>query len=570
MSLRGIIPAHAGFTASPAEASSAGSDHPRTRGVYAAGKFSREANTGSSPHTRGLQPLLGGEPLDPGIIPAHAGFTRPPSAASCPPRDHPRTRGVYVPATNPSGNQEGSSPHTRGLLGLEGAYGPPGGIIPAHAGFTAWPPSSPSWVWDHPRTRGVYSAEVNVKPNAQGSSPHTRGLPTQGARQPARGGIIPAHAGFTHQGHRHPVHKQDHPRTRGVYPVPGTVSPSDPGSSPHTRGLRQRGRGRPWSGGIIPAHAGFTTVWRRPRPAWRDHPRTRGVYVIRSRPGVVTAGSSPHTRGLQAAGEEALAPVGIIPAHAGFTPRRSRRQRPPADHPRTRGVYPPALRAALTNPGSSPHTRGLRPLDHAQAASPGIIPAHAGFTRTTTACSTRGRDHPRTRGVYRRHKEFSICRWGSSPHTRGLLGRRRRRRPRRRIIPAHAGFTARAWEIEQAGGDHPRTRGVYVTRSFRSRAVSGSSPHTRGLLLHDRTPLVGVGIIPAHAGFTEALRFVYADCPDHPRTRGVYLLPLSPRNQTVRIIPAHAGFTTRMAAKQPVLKDHPRTRGVYIWLAASR
>ena len=91
--------------------------------------------------------------------------------------------------------------------------------------------------------------------------------------------------------------------------------------------------------------------------------------------------------------------------------------------------------------GSSPHTRGLRDEPVRLLARVGIIPAHAGFTPPTPSGGGGSRDHPRTRGVYEAAGAGDTGKEGSSPHTRGLRGRPRRAVRRVRIIPAHAGFT---------------------------------------------------------------------------------------------------------------------------------
>ena len=71
-----------------------------------------------------------------GIIPARAGFT-PPSTTALPPRtDHPRSRGVYLAEMLAREPWPGSSPLARGLrVSLPGWY-VDSGIIPARAGFT--------------------------------------------------------------------------------------------------------------------------------------------------------------------------------------------------------------------------------------------------------------------------------------------------------------------------------------------------------------------------------------------------------------------------------------------------
>ena len=194
--------------------------------------------------------------------------------------------------------------------------------------------------------------------------------------------------------------------------------------------------------------------------------------------------------------------VGIIPAHAGFTAGilyvRDRRK----DHPRTRGVYPSGSVGAGQAAGSSPHTRGLLVPLLPREAGPRIIPAHAGFTsRRTLACPASG-DHPRTRGVYMKSTQNHLTLAGSSPHTRGLLCALTPSPMQEGIIPAHAGFTVYLSLVGVCWGDHPRTRGVYSSPVSRTILRTGSSPHTRGLQEVVQAEALGRRIIPAHAGFT--------------------------------------------------------------------
>ena len=112
----------------------------------------------------------------------------------------------------------------------------------------------------------------------------------------------------------------------------------------------------------------------------RDHSRSRGVYSATRATTARACGSSPLARGLRRPWEAQGRGVGIIPARAGFTRRVIRRRPPPADHPRSRGVYWLASSTTLDQDGSSPLARGL--LDeHGRFLTPtGIIPARAGFT----------------------------------------------------------------------------------------------------------------------------------------------------------------------------------------------
>ena len=92
------------------------------------------------------------------------------------------------------------------------------------------------------------------------------------------------------------------------------------------------------------------------------------------------AASSPHTRGLPPLAVLLDGAVGIIPAHAGFTPANNQDVLNAMHHPRTRGVYAATAGGGLLIGASSPHTRGLPPHEPHLPVAGGIIPAHAGFT----------------------------------------------------------------------------------------------------------------------------------------------------------------------------------------------
>ena len=233
------------------------------------------------------------------------------------------------------------------------------------------------------------------------------------------------------------------------------------GSSPLARGLPHCLEFPVGYAGIIPARAGFTildgnflgTVW--------DHPRSRGVYVSSSRRRLLWRGSSPLARGLPSVDITNLPNLGIIPARAGFTWSRPRWWRSPRDHPRSRGVYSGWRSGYSPRRGSSPLARGLHMGRNLLASSAGIIPARAGFTRGGTRCRCSWGDHPRSRGVYSLRRVEVERRGGSSPLARGLRASERLAPDGDRIIPARAGFTDDDTTGSTKGRDHPRSRGVY-------------------------------------------------------------------------------------------------------------
>ena len=167
-----------------------------------------------------------------------------------------------------------------------------------------------------------------------------------------------------------------------------------------------------------------------------------------------------------------------------------------------RGVYWRTLVPSWINIGSSPHARGLPRPSQSCRATIRIIPACAGFTRTSTAFGRQRQDHPRMRGVYGNLRSKWSSNGGSSPHARGLLGQGGQGLVEGRIIPACAGFTAAHCVPITLAGDHPRMRGVYCAMPLSRLVAWGSSPHARGLL-EGGPPDSGLWrIIPACAGFT--------------------------------------------------------------------
>ena len=213
--------------------------------------------------------------------------------------------------------------------------------------------------------------------------------------------LIPAYAGSTRHG-------DDDGRTPH-------------GSAPLTRGARYRQDDSRYRARLIPAYAGSTPVLRATSSAITAHPRLRGEHASTSWARSSIWGSSPLTRGAPChAGRLALS-GGLIPAYAGSTCHPLGAQPPCTAHPRLRGEH--ACRACRAGGalGSSPLTRGARPLRTAGAASSGLIPAYAGSTSSSGSQSPCGTAHPRLRGEHDRGRRQAPQDSGSSPLTRGAL-----------------------------------------------------------------------------------------------------------------------------------------------------
>ena len=523
----------------------------------------RRGRPGSSPLARGLPEATSAEEAHPGIIPARAGFTDDPVQAGGDESDHPRSRGVYLPVLARGVTGEGSSPLARGLRGARRSAPILGGIIPARAGFTTsrWDPGDRPQ--DHPRSRGVYPAVFAATYGRAGSSPLARGLPLLGGLGGPQGRIIPARAGFTRRRRGRPRSAGDHPRSRGVYRPCGCAGPARGGSSPLARGLPPRGTPRDHPRRIIPARAGFTRAGRR---AWRppaDHPRSRGVYQSELADGWGALGSSPLARGLPLPTLEDVGLLGIIPARAGFTRDRGEWAGRARDHPRSRGVYLAGAGARPSRTGSSPLARGLPDARHPLGAVVGIIPARAGFTDSRCPRRIRRGDHPRSRGVYTNPAAPPPSPTGSSPLARGLLPLPGRPVAGPRIIPARAGFTSPGLHQTVVSEDHPRSRGVYLVMFVIADSASGSSPLARGLPGPAPPRRRDPRIIPARAGFTPIAPSAPASAGgSSPLARGLLRVEHGDHRRR-RIIPARAGFTDRDGTGPVTAADHPRSRGVY-------
>ena len=357
----GIVPARAGFTHPSCQDPSPRRDHPRSRGVYRGATPPAQLLQGSSPLARGLpvadQPC--GVPA--GIIPARAGFTCAWCSMLASRGDHPRSRGVYSMTTALYPWPPGSSPLARGLLKVDLHFSRSFGIIPARAGFTSTVSARRAPPRDHPRSRGVYQHDAQRECWPCGSSPLARGLLADQLALPVTLGIIPARAGFTITQKSVTVPSPDHPRSRGVYAFSMDLRLVTHGSSPLARGLPNGYQCRQRTRRIIPARAGFTRSNRHLGIPLADHPRSRGVYSM-SRPVYrATGGSSPLARGLPGLQRLDEVEVRIIPARAGFTTQLASSEISLPDHPRSRGVYAFHSFRSAPWPGSSPLARGLPP-----------------------------------------------------------------------------------------------------------------------------------------------------------------------------------------------------------------
>ena len=336
--------------------------------------------SGSSPLTRG-KPLRGLQRSGPqGLIPAHAGKTPTRARTATWRWAHPRSRGENFGPSPKALRLPGSSPLTRGKPQAVSAGHDGFRLIPAHAGKTILRPTLSRPSRAHPRSRGENQSKQMRSPGAAGSSPLTRGKRSGDHVVRFRAGLIPAHAGKTRRRFRRSYVTGAHPRSRGENSSMLPRRSPNSGSSPLTRGKQAGGLPPLGPVGLIPAHAGKTPAALTLSCRRRAHPRSRGENSGGWNFKNAQQGSSPLTRGKPATGDHLDTDSGLIPAHAGKTTVPHKAQVTMRAHPRSRGENWLGMGFEPLRWGSSPLTRGKREAETGERVLGGLIPAHAGKT----------------------------------------------------------------------------------------------------------------------------------------------------------------------------------------------
>ena len=227
------------------------------------------------------------------------------------------------------------------------------------------------------------------------------------------------------------------------------------------------------------------------------HPRIRGEHLRAASCRRIPWGSSPHSRGTQAAAKALAVWDRLIPAFAGNTGPIAGFVVFGQAHPRIRGEHGRDLFGFGHAEGSSPHSRGTQRGRAEGHSTHGLIPAFAGNTFRGWQCEHVHGAHPRIRG------EHWIIGFSLS-----------------RLIPAFAGNTLVPAPVPQARTAHPRIRGEHVAFPVGKFDEAGSSPHSRGTHSSSSPSTGGCGLIPAFAGNTKRSDAVLRMCGAHPRIRG--------------------------------------------------
>ena len=246
-----------------------------------------------------------------------------------------------------------------------------------------------------------------------------------------------------------------------------------------------------------------------------------------SRSAVGGAGSSPRSRGTPKDRGGASCTCRLIPAFAGNTEALFATPSMPTAHPRVRGEHHAGGGRGGALAGSSPRSRGTRPLGHLHQHRWRLIPAFAGNTTICPPETFPTPAHPRVRGEHASLQQLCSPLIGSSPRSRGTLLDGLEGRGKMRLIPAFAGNTSGTQRPGDRRPAHPRVRREHTLASCQSFPPGGSSPRSRE---HHELEARHSG---AHGS--------------SPRSRGT--LRRQPHRQgRRRLIPAFAGNTFRVGA----------------------
>ena len=193
--------------------------HPRVGGENPKCYHFHTTKTGSSPRGRGKRVGLGAS-------------LRPAAA-------HPRVGGENGPSFRRRRRGGGSSPRGRGKPGHPRAARTRARLIPAWAGKTPTPWTSPTWPPAHPRVGGENAVLGMISMQLYGSSPRGRGKPKRERHGPIEARLIPAWAGKTIGVTFRCVELSAHPRVGGENPPALMAGAAPLGSSPRGRGKRR-------------------------------------------------------------------------------------------------------------------------------------------------------------------------------------------------------------------------------------------------------------------------------------------------------------------------------------------
>ena len=231
-------------------------------------------------------------------------------------------------------------------------------------------------------------------------------------------------------------------------------------------------------------------------------------------------GSSPRVRGKQRPCWKHCNSAGLIPACAGKTSCAPSCHAAPRAHPRVCGENHASTSSRSRETGSSPRVRGKQMRHYRRQLEGRLIPACAGKTAQWSSHGGFCRAHPRVCGENANWTRLQMNPIGSSPRVRGKLTKLDSLKRTSGLIPACAGKTLIAAQIQGFPGAHPRVCGENVRSVSVRSPFSGSSPRVRGKQWFDGTGSPTGRLIPACAGKTKCGNLGELRIWAHPRVCG--------------------------------------------------
>ena len=171
------------------------------------------------------------------------------------------------------------------------------------------------------------------------------------------------------------------------------------------------------------------------------------------------------------------------------------------------------------------------------------------------------RDHPRACGEKNSPIMRTWLRWGSPPRMRGKVACPASTAGAVGITPAHAGKSPALRCKSGWTRDHPRACGEKQGAQRRAEGQRGSPPRMRGKEMNEFKKSLDAGITPAHAGKRKGFEPYGQGTQDHPRACGEKAGGNRRSSLGVGITPAHAGKRYRHNSFQALRRDHPRACG---------
>ena len=197
---------------------------------------------------------------------------------------------------------------------------------------------------------------------------------------------------------------------------------------------------------------------------------------------------------------------GITPAYAGKRHNDRNGQVTEKDHPRVCGEK---SRSGLNLPrswGSPPRMRGKVKTPQKGLQGPRITPAYAGKRPLASLTTSTAKDHPRVCGEKYNYGMANKQAGGSPPRMRGKAVQSGMAHTTRRITPAYAGKSSLIVVSRLKSRDHPRVCGEKRVPPRIALGDMGSPPRMRGKVFQEVQSREKVGITPAYAGKSPAVR----------------------------------------------------------------